>query len=49
LGECLLALNRQAKAGPYFALAYDELSKDPWLADNEPARLERLRQLGRKH
>ncbi|MEK7783952.1 MAG: tetratricopeptide repeat protein [Chloroflexota bacterium] len=48
LGECLLALNRQEEARPYFALAYDELSKDPWLADNEPARLERLKQLGRK-
>lgn len=48
LGECLLALNRQAEARPYFALAYDELSKDPWLAGNEPARLERLKQLGGK-
>ena len=48
LGECLLALSRQAEAEPYFALAHDELSKDPWLADNEPARLERLKQLGRK-
>lgn len=48
LGECLLALNQQEKARPYFALAYDELSKDPWLADNEPARLARLKQLGRE-
>ena len=45
LGECLLALGREAEAKPYFAQAYRELSKDPWLAANEPARLQRLEQL----
>lgn len=45
LGECLLALNRVEEARPYFAQAYAELSKDMWLAENEAARLERLKQL----
>jgi tetratricopeptide (TPR) repeat protein len=45
LGECLLRLDRPAEARPYFAFAYEELSKDPWLAENEPARLQRLKEL----
>jgi hypothetical protein len=45
LGECLLALGRADEARPYFAQAYAELSQDEWLADNEPARLERLKAL----
>lgn len=45
LAECLLALNRPAEARPHFAAAYDRLSQDPWLAANEPQRLERLKQL----
>ena len=45
IGECLLALDRSAEAQPYFARAYTVLSNDPWLAANEPARLERLRAL----
>jgi tetratricopeptide (TPR) repeat protein len=45
LAECLLALNRPAEARPYFAAACEELSKDPWLAENEPARLQRLKEL----
>jgi tetratricopeptide (TPR) repeat protein len=44
LGECLLALGRR-NAAKYFALAYTELSKDDWLVEKEPARLERLREL----
>lgn len=47
LGECLLALNRPAYAQPYFAAAYEELSKDVPLIEGEPKRLERLKQLGR--
>ncbi len=47
LGECLLALNRPADAQPYFAAAYEELSKDVSLIEAEPKRLERLKQLGR--
>jgi hypothetical protein len=38
-------LNRPAEARPYFAAACEELSKDPWLAENEPARLQRLKEL----
>ena len=45
IGECLLLLNRAAEAGPYFAKAYDILSQDEWLADHEPARLARLKEL----
>lgn len=45
LGECLLALNRAEEARPYFAQAYAKLSKDKWLAENEAARLERLKHL----
>lgn len=46
LGECLLALGRPEEARPYFAQAYAKLSQDSWLAAEEPARLERLKQLG---
>jgi tetratricopeptide (TPR) repeat protein len=46
IGECLLALNRTEEAPPYFAEAYRLLSQDISLAEQEPARLERLRQLG---
>lgn len=46
IGECLLALNRAEEARPYFSTAYMLLKADPWLAENEPARLERLQQLG---
>lgn len=46
LGELLLAIGRAADAKPYFARAYAELSLDEWLAEQEPARLERLRMLG---
>jgi tetratricopeptide (TPR) repeat protein len=46
LGECLVTLGNQAEAAPHFARAYHELSKDPWLVENEPARLERLRVQG---
>jgi len=46
LAECLAALGRDDEARPYFARAYEALSRDPWLADSEPARLERLRTLG---
>ncbi len=45
LGECLLALDRPDEAAPCFARAYELLSKDAWLADNEPDRLQRLAQL----
>jgi tetratricopeptide (TPR) repeat protein len=43
LAECLLLLGRAGEARPYFARAFAELSQDPWLAQREPERLERLR------
>lgn len=46
IGECLLALNRTREAGPYFVRAYAVLSQDAWLAEKEPARLARLKELG---
>ncbi len=46
IAECLAALGRDDEARPYFAHAYETLSRDPWLAESEPARLERLRDLG---
>lgn len=46
LGECLLALDRRGEARPYFARAYADRAQDPWLAESEPDRLERLKQLG---
>jgi tetratricopeptide (TPR) repeat protein len=47
IGECLLALNRREAAQPYFAEAYQLLSQDVSLSEQEPARLERLSQLGK--
>jgi tetratricopeptide (TPR) repeat protein len=46
LGECLLALGQAAEAQEHFARAYRALSPDPWFAENEPARLQRLKELG---
>jgi hypothetical protein len=45
LGESLLALGRAEEAKPHFAEAHRLLSKDPWLTDTEPNRLERLKSL----
>jgi tetratricopeptide (TPR) repeat protein len=46
VAECLLALGRADEAQPWFGLAWGALSTDPWLAEREPERLERLRRLG---
>ncbi len=46
IGECLLALQRVEEAKPYFAKAYEVLSQDVWLVENEPDRIARLKQLG---
>jgi tetratricopeptide (TPR) repeat protein len=46
LGECLLALDRVDEARPYFVQAYEHLSEDEWLKNDEPDRLERVRRLG---
>ena len=45
IGECLLALNRSKRAQSYFRKAHEILSKDSWLADKEPERLARLKDL----
>jgi len=46
LAECYLIIERHAEAKSYFALAHAELSQDPWLMDNEPDRIARLKELG---
>jgi len=46
IGECLLALDRKQEAQPHFAKAHEILSQDISLAENEPARLARLKELG---
>lgn len=46
MGECLLAQGLGAEARPWFAKAYETLSKDPWLAANEMERLRRIATLG---
>ena len=45
IGECLLALGREAESKKYFKLAYDLLSKDEWLKANQADRLKRLAKL----
>jgi tetratricopeptide (TPR) repeat protein len=46
LGELMLATGRTDDARPHFARAYAVLSRDEWLAANEPDRLARLAELG---
>ncbi|HEX3271596.1 MAG TPA: tetratricopeptide repeat protein [Ktedonobacterales bacterium] len=46
IAECLAILGRDDEARPYFARAYETLSRDPWLMESESARLERLHTLG---
>jgi len=46
IGECLLLLGRNNEAKPFFARAWQLLRNDPWLKQDEPQRLERLKQLG---
>ena len=45
LGECLL-IQGSDDAKYYFGLAYQALSQDPYLVENEPGRLARLKTLG---
>ena len=45
VAECLFALGRPDEARLHFGRAYQELSKDGWLTENEPERLERLNRL----
>lgn len=46
VAECLFAQDRPDEARPFFGRAYRELSKDDWLTENEPERLDRLKRLG---
>lgn len=46
IGECLLLLGRDDEARPYFARAHALLADDPWLRRDEPARIQRLAELG---
>jgi tetratricopeptide (TPR) repeat protein len=48
IGECLLLLKRENEAKPYFAKAYELLSQDEWMMEQEPERIMRLKQLGEK-
>ena len=45
MAECLTILGRHEEAKSHFAKAYAELSKDIWLKEKEPDRLDRLREL----
>ncbi|KPK73244.1 hypothetical protein AMJ87_02430 [candidate division WOR_3 bacterium SM23_60] len=45
IAECMLLLKKNEEAKPYFKRAHEVLSKDQWLAKNEPERLERLKDL----
>ena len=47
LGELYLQAGEKEKATPHFSAACEELSKDPWLVENEPERIERLKVLGK--
>jgi len=46
LGELYLIKGDDEKAEGYFAKAYEILSQDQWLQQNEPDRLQRLKKLG---
>lgn len=46
LAECLHRLKKTDEAREYFALAYGILSQDAWLAESEPERIARLKQMG---
>lgn len=47
LGELYLLRGETDKSQNFFALAYEELSKDKWLAKNEAERLARIKELGK--
>ena len=46
LAECLREMGREEEAEKFFADAYRQLAQDPWLAEQERERLQRLRRLG---
>ncbi|GAB4580302.1 MAG: tetratricopeptide repeat protein [Anaerolineales bacterium] len=45
LGELYWLAGVEEKARPHFAAAYAQLSQDPWLIENEPDRIARLKEL----
>jgi tetratricopeptide (TPR) repeat protein len=45
IGECLLLLGKKEESKGYFKSAYELLSKDIWLAENEKERIERMKKL----
>lgn len=47
LGELYLLAGDEETARPHFAAAYADLSQDPWLVENEPKRIARLKELGK--
>jgi len=46
IGECLLLLKRESEAKSYFAKAYELLSQDEWMMENEAERMKRMKELG---
>lgn len=48
LAELYLIAGNQKAAAKNFKLAYDELSKDRWLVNNQPERLKRLKKLSER-
>ena len=48
IGECLLTLGRATEARQHFQRAHAALSADAWIAEHEPARLERMAELARR-
>jgi tetratricopeptide (TPR) repeat protein len=45
IAECLLVLNRPEEARLHFSKAYKVLREDPWLREQEPERLARLKSM----
>ncbi|WP_314591510.1 hypothetical protein [Paenibacillus terrigena] len=48
IAECLLLLGHGHEAEHYFARAYEVLSQDLWLTQQEPERLARMKLLARQ-
>ncbi|NNC94947.1 MAG: hypothetical protein HKN92_05245 [Chitinophagales bacterium] len=48
LGECYLIKGNKGKANDYFFKAYELLSQDKWLMENEAKRMARLKELSSK-
>jgi len=46
IAECLYSLGKADEAKPYFKRAYEQLSKDIWVQENDKEKLERLKTLG---